>query len=81
MGRWGGVGYSISKAAKHGGVGWCRGDDTAKVAIMGSVGGYGGDGELAICVRLAQAPADHLLGYQKRGMRWKWGLGDGCRFW
>ena len=65
MGRWGGVGYSISKAAKHGEVGWCRGDDTAKVAIMGRGGGYGGDGELAICVRLAQAPADHLLRWQK----------------
>ena len=37
----------------------------AKVAIMGSGGVWEGDGELAICVRLAQAPADHLLRWQK----------------
>mgnify|MGYP007095120736 CR=1 FL=1 len=28
---------------------------------------------------LAQAPADHLLRWQKQGMRWKWGLRDGYR--
>ena len=48
-----------------GGFVWCRGDDTAKVAIMGSVGGCEGDWELTICARLAQAPADHLLRRQK----------------
>ena len=62
---WGCRGDGIAKAAEYGGVGWCRGDDTVKVAIMGSVGGCEGDGELTICARLAQAPADHLLRWQK----------------
>ena len=64
MGRGRGAGYIIAKAAKHGGVGWCRGDDTAKVAIMGSVGRCEGNGELTICAKLAKAPADHLLRWE-----------------
>ena len=52
----------------------------ASVAIMGSVVGCEGDGELTICARLAQAPADHLLRWQEKWVRrWKWGFGDGCR--
>ena len=40
----------------------------ASVAKMGSLVGCEGDGELTICVRLAQAPADHLLRWQKNKM-------------
>ena len=42
-----------------------RVDGMASVAIMGSVGRCEGNGELTICAKLAQAPADHLLRWQK----------------
>ena len=43
----------------------CGGDSIVKAPNMGSVGRCEGDGELTICAKLAQAPADHLLRWQK----------------
>ena len=62
-----------------GGGGGVEGTALQRVANMGSVVGCEREGELAICVRLAQAPADHLLRWQKTRDEVEVGFGDGCR--